>query len=131
TTIVSDNGSPSLSATNTFSVVVDDLNSAPVLPVQTNLTIVGLASLVVTNTASESDIHVVSLSYALVNSPTNAAIDTNGIITWTPVAAQVPSTNIFETVVTDYDPQAVNAQQLSSTNSFVVTVFAPGAPLII
>jgi hypothetical protein len=32
TTVVSDNGTPSLSATNSFTVVVNDLNSAPVLP---------------------------------------------------------------------------------------------------
>src|SRR5208283_1473503 len=49
TTVVSDNGSPVLSATNSFMVVVNDLNSAPVLPVQTNHTIIGLQSLVVTN----------------------------------------------------------------------------------
>src|SRR5207249_1170337 len=32
TTIVTDNGSPNLSATNTFAVVVNEVNSAPVLP---------------------------------------------------------------------------------------------------
>src|SRR5208337_3924401 len=65
TTVVSDNGSPVLSATNSFMVVVNDLNSAPVLPVQTNYTIIGLQSLVVTNTATEADIHSLSLTYTL------------------------------------------------------------------
>src|SRR5208282_4185590 len=97
TTIVSDSGTPSLSATNSFTVVVDDLNSPPVLPVQTNFTIAGLASLAVTNTAAEADIHSVSLTYSLMDGPTNAVIDTNGIITWTPVTSQVPSTNVITT----------------------------------
>jgi len=124
TTIVSDNGSPSLSATNVFTVVVNDLNSAPVLPAQTNRTILGLAPLMVTNTASDSDIHVLSMTYRLLTSPTNAMIDTNGIISWTPVLAQLPSTNVIKTAVTDFDPYAVNGQNLSATNSFTVVVKA-------
>jgi len=123
TTVVSDNGSPPLSATNSFVVVVNDLNSVPILPPQTNRTLPGLASLVVTNTATDTDIHVVSISYAL-SGPTNSAIDTNGIIRWTPVVAQVPSSNVFVTVATAYDPQAANGQQMSASNSFVVLVQA-------
>ncbi|SPE51510.1 hypothetical protein SBV1_1350004 [Verrucomicrobia bacterium] len=129
TTLVSDNGSPPLYASNSFSVIVNDLNSAPVLPVQADQTIAGLSTLVVTNTATNSDIHAVSLTYALTTSPTNATIDTSGVITWTPVAAQVPSTNLITTVATDYDPLAVNAQQMSTTNSFTVTVLLLPAPV--
>lgn len=124
TTVVSDNGSPSLSATNSFTVVVNDLNSPPLLPAQANWTIVGLASLTVTNSATDPDIHVVSLTYTLINAPTNATIDTNGIIRWTPVVAQVPSTNLISTVAADYDPLAVNGQTLSATNNFTVVVSA-------
>src|SRR5208337_4026558 len=124
TTIVSDSGTPSLSSTNSFTVVVNDLNSAPVLPVQTNFTITGLATLVVTNTAAEADIHSVGLNYSLISGPTNAVIDANGIITWTPVASQVPSTNVVTTLVSDYDPYAVNGQVLSATNTFTVVVLA-------
>ncbi len=123
-TVVSDGGSPSLSATNTFTVVVNEVNVAPLLPVQTNVTIVALTTLIVTNTASDSDIPTNILTYALVTGPTNAVIDTNGVITWTTIASQVPSTNVFTTVVTDYNPWAVNAQNLSATNSFIVVVAA-------
>jgi hypothetical protein len=122
TTIVTDTGSPPLSDTNTFTVVVNEVNSAPVLPIQADRIIVGLTSLIVTNTASDSDFPVNALAYSLASGPTNAAIDTNGIITWTPVVAQVPSTNEFTTIVTDNNPAAVNAQQLSATNTFVVVV---------
>ena len=50
TTIVTDNGSPSLSATNAFTVVVTEVNTAPLLPAQTNRSVVEATPLVVTNT---------------------------------------------------------------------------------
>jgi len=56
-----------------------------------------------------------SLTYVLQTGPSNAVIDASGIITWTPVVAQVPSTNVFTTVVTDYNPWAINSTNLSAT----------------
>ncbi|MBI3851739.1 MAG: tandem-95 repeat protein [Verrucomicrobia bacterium] len=117
TTVVTDNGTPNLSATNTFMVVVTEVNSAPALPVQTNRTIAELTTLTVTNTASDSDMPTNTLSYALTVAPANAAISSNGVITWTPTEAQGPSTNTFTTVVTDN-----GAPPLSATNTFTVTV---------
>jgi hypothetical protein len=117
TTVVTDNGVPPLSATNTFNVVVNEVNSAPVLPLQTNVTINELTLLTVTNTATDLDIPANVLTYSLVNSPTNAVISTNGIITWTPSQAQSPGTNPITTVVTDN-----GVPPLSATNSFNVIV---------
>ena len=77
-----------------------------------------------TNTATDSDIPANRLTYAFQAAPAGAALDTNGVITWTPAPAQVPSTNLFATVVTDYNPWAVNEQHLTATNSFVVVVNA-------
>jgi hypothetical protein len=122
TIVVTDNGQPPLSATNSFTVVVNELNSPPVLPPQTNRIIFGLTSITVTNTATDPDIPTNSLSYALIAGPNNAVIDTNGIITWTPTIAQVPGTNVFTTVVTDFNPWAVDFLHLSATNTFVVVV---------
>jgi len=124
TTVVIDDGTPSLSVTNNFTIIVDEINSAPILPLQTNFTIVGLTSLTVTNTASDSDEPINTLAYSLLDGPTNAAIDSTGVITWTPLLAQVPSTNTFATVVTDSNPWAVNAEHLSATNTFTVIVDA-------
>jgi hypothetical protein len=133
TTVVTDNGLPPLSATNSFTVTVNELNSAPVLPLQSDRTINGLATLVVTNAAIDTDIPVNGLNYTLLAAPTNAVIGANGVITWTPIVAQVPSTNIFETMVTDYNPWASDEQHLSATNSFVVVVAsvhnAPALPI--
>jgi len=118
TTVVSDG---SLSATNSFTVTVNEVNVAPVLPAQGNLTISGLTAVVVTNTASDSDIPVNPLGYVLTG-PLGSTIDTNGIIRWTPTVDQVPGVYPFTTVVTDTNVYAVNAQDLSATNSFTVTV---------
>src|SRR5262249_12266144 len=46
TTVVTDSGN--MSATNSFTVTVNEVNTAPVLPVQTNLTIIALSPLTVT-----------------------------------------------------------------------------------
>jgi hypothetical protein len=70
------------------------------------------------------------LAYVLVNAPTGMSISTNGIIIWTPTEAQGPSTNYIVTVATDTNTNAVNAQHLSATNGFVVTVGVPTPVLI-
>ena len=44
------------------------------------------------------------------------------MINWAPTLAQAGSTNVITTVVTDYNPWAVNAQHLSASNSFTVIV---------
>jgi hypothetical protein len=122
---VYDNGVPSLSSTNTFDLTVNEVNSPPVLPLQTNQTVFGLTALVVTNTATDSDLPVNSLVYTLLTGPTNAAIDTNGVISWTPEPGQMPGTNLFTTVVTDSNSWALTAQSLSATNTFTVVVEEP------
>src|SRR5205823_9143226 len=134
TTIVTDNGSPPLSATNSFTVVVNEVNCAPVLPGTTNYTINELTALTVTNTATDSDLPANTLSYTLsitstCGPVTNASISVNGIITWTPTEAQGPSTNTFTTIVTDSNPWAINSQNLSATNIFTVVVrHTPAGP---
>src|SRR2546423_2301418 len=117
TTVVTDNGVPNLSATNAFTVVVTEVNSAPVLGAQAGRTIAEGTTLTVTNTATDSDIPANLLTYALLNPPTGAAIDSTGVITWTPNEAQGPSTNVLTTVVTDN-----GAPSLSATNNFTVIV---------
>ena len=113
-------------------MTVNEVNTAPVLPLQTNLTINELTLLTVTNTATDSDIPANALTYTLFG-PTNAVIDTNGIISWMPSEAQGPGVYTLTTVVTDYNPDALVNQHLSATNSFTVTVnevnTAPVLPL--
>src|SRR5262249_51830106 len=42
-----------------------------------------------------------------------------------------PGTSVITTVVTDFNPWAINAQHLSDTNSFTVTVLPAGMSLVI
>jgi hypothetical protein len=126
TTIVTDNAFPPLSATNSFTVTVAEVNSAPVLPSQAARTITELATLTVTNTASDGDIPVNGLSYTLLGGPSGAQISASGIITWTPTEAQGPSTNAFTTVVTDD-----GVPPLSATNSFTVVVTEVNTPPVL
>ena len=123
TTVVTDNGLPPLSATNSFTVTVGEVNSAPVLPAQTDRTIDELTLLTVTNTATDTDIPVNPLSYQLIDPPAGAAIDSNGVITWTPTGAQSGSTNLFTTIVSDN-----GIPNLSATNTYLV--FVNPAPVI-
>jgi hypothetical protein len=116
-TIVTDNGTPPRSATNSFTVVVTEVNAAPVLPSQTNRIILKLTSLLVTNTATDADIPANVLTYSLLSPPSGAVIDTNGIIAWTPTDGQAPSTNVIRTVVTDD-----GTPPLRTTNTFTVFV---------
>jgi hypothetical protein len=126
TTVVSDDGTPALSATNSFTVVVTEVNSAPALPSQPDRTISSQAMLVVMNSGTDADLPANILSYLLISPPSGATIDTNGIITWAPGESQAPSTNLFTTVVTDDGLPA-----LSATNSFTVIVTAPPVPPVI
>src|SRR5207249_3637188 len=123
TTRVVDNGSPPLSATNSFTVTVNEVNSAPALPLQANFTIAAQTTLTVTNTATDSDIPANTLSYSLLSAPANAAISGNGVITWTPTSAQDRSTNVFTTRVADN-----GSPPLSATNTF--TVFVNSNPVV-
>jgi hypothetical protein len=82
-----------------------------------------LTTLIVTNTATDSDIPANRLTYVLVAAPTNALIDPNGVITWMPVSAQGGTTNLFTTRVTDN-----GTPNLSATNSYLV--FVNPAPVI-
>jgi len=111
-----------LMATNYFTVIVREVNTAPGLPTILTNYVNEQTLLTVTNTATNSNIHAVILGYGLVNSPTNMSISTNGIITWTPTRNQSPSTNTITTVVTNSDPYDLINPQLTATNNFTVIV---------
>jgi hypothetical protein len=133
TTAAINSGVPSLSVTNSFTVVVREVNVAPILPFIPDQTVDELTLLAVTNTAFETDIHA-TLGYTLVNPPAGASIDADGIITWIPSQAQSPSTNTLTTVVTNTNPYDLVNPHLSATNSFTVVVrevnVAPVLPFI-
>ena len=119
--IVSDNGLPSFSATGVVTVVVRKANNAPTLAPIANRTINQGALLLVTNTASDSDVPANLLTFSLgAGAPFNATIDTrSGLFRWRPLGAQAPSTNLISVLVTDN-----GLPPLSAAQSFTVTVLA-------
>ena len=120
-TIVSDG---SLSATNSFSVIVTETNSAPAfVATPPNRFIAEHATFSVTNAATDSDLPANVLTYSLLNPPSGAVVSSNGVISWTPSEAQGPSTNTIITKVSD--------GSLSATNSFsVIVTEANSAPVL-
>src|SRR5207249_4233318 len=103
TVLVTDNGSPPSSDSRSFTVVVTEVNRAPVLTVPADQMINELSTLVVTNTVTDPDLPANTLTFSLdPGAPAGASIDaTNGVLTWTPTEAQGPSTNLITVRVTD------------------------------
>src|SRR5207302_2023015 len=80
-----------------------------------NQTITELDTLVVTNTATDSDLPANTLTFSLVSPPAGMIIDpSSGVLTWTPTEAQGPSTNAIRVKVTDNGTPA-----LSDTKGFI------------
>jgi hypothetical protein len=132
--VVADNGVPELSATNTFRVIVREVNVPPALPTIATQIVSALTLLTVTNTATNANIHSTISGYNLVNAPTNVAISAGGIITWSPSLAQNSSTNLITTIVTNSNPYDLVNPHLTTTNTFTVFVgptnLAPSLPTV-
>ena len=80
-----------------------------------------------TSVVEETTIHIAltanrpDLTYALGGAPTNATIDGDGVITWTPTEAQGPATVTFTASATD-------ARNRSATTTIRVTVLEANRP---
>ena len=100
--------------------------SAPLLPTIPNQVVAAGDTLVLTNTAT--DTNAGTLFYTLTNNLalTAPAIDTNGIITWVTTTNDADETAVLTTTVTNSNTY------LAASNSFTVTVLPPiiiGPPL--
>src|SRR5262245_25222987 len=117
----------SLSDIKSFTVVVTEANSAPVLTVPTDRVVAELTTLTVTNTAIDADLPANGLSFSLVSAPSGVNLDSNtGVLTWTPTEFQGPSTNLITVKVTDN-----GVPPLSDIKSFTVVVTeANNAPVL-
>src|SRR5213076_1895462 len=114
---VFDNGSPSMSATNSFQVIATEVNTAPLLTLPATQTLAEQTALSVNATATDSDQPTNTLTFALVSGPTGLTVSSAGAIAWTPTEAQGPSTNTVTVRVFDN-----GTPTMSATNSFTVTV---------
>ena len=114
---VTDNGTPSLSTTNSFTLFVTEANTAPTLVNAFSRSILETAGLNFTLIGRDSDLPAQTLTYTLVSGPKGLTMNDAGVIAWSPTEDQGPSTNRVVERVTDSAPSP-----LSTTASFVVTV---------
>jgi hypothetical protein len=125
---VTDNGTPVLSATNTFTVIVQEVNVPPTLPTITAQIVSALTQLTVTNAATNANIHSTISGYYLVNPPANLTVSAGGVITWTPSQAQNFSTNLITTIATNSNPYDLINPHLTTTNTFTILVGTTNIP---
>jgi hypothetical protein len=101
-------------------------NTAPVFSHVTNQTINAGVTLVLTNRAVDPDAPPQTLTFNVVQAPTNATLNSsNGVFVWRPAVAQASTTNLVAIGVSDNGSPA-----LSATNAFTITV-APLTPPVI
>lgn len=118
---VTDNGTPPLSAAQSFTVTVLESNLPPVLMAISNRTIHAGFTLTITNSATDPDIPTNILTFSISNSPLSAVINaSNGVLVWTPDNTFTGTTNSFTVRVTDN-----GVPPLSDAKSFSVVVVLP------
>ena len=116
--IVTDDGTPALNDSETITVTVDEVDTAPVLAGIGNHTTDEQTLLTFTASASDPDIPANTLTYSLSGEPAGAVIDpVTGVFTWTPSEAQGPGSYGFDVIVTDD-----GVPNLSDTETITVTV---------
>ena len=97
---VTDNGKPSLSATNSVQIIVREVNQAPILPDPGVLALDALRSWTRDLGAKDVDLPAQTLFYQLVRGPQGLVISTNGILQWTPTLIQAGD-HVVEVSVSD------------------------------
>jgi len=122
---VTDNGSPPLSNSKSFKVFVNEVNSAPVLVHVADRTIHAGSTLVITNSASDTDLPTNTLTFSLgTGAPSGASIGpVSGVLTWTPADTFANTVNPITVQVTDN-----GVPPLGDSTSFNVSVVS--RPLI-
>ena len=114
TIIVTDNGTPALSATNSFQLGATEVNSAPTIQPVTDRTVDEGSPVAFSVLAADADLPAQTLSFSLQDAPAGASISANGAFTWAPTEAQGPGSYRISVIVSD--------GSLSATNAFTITV---------
>ena len=120
TITVTDNGTGNLVDSETFTITVNDTNTAPVLGAIGNQTVNELATLTFTATATDSDLPADTLSFSLdaASIAAGMTIDANsGVFSWTPTEAQGGTTPSVTITVTDS-----GTGNLVDSETFTITV---------
>jgi hypothetical protein len=124
--IVTDNGPPPLSATNTFTITVNEVNVAPVLGALSNYTVNAGQTVSFTATATDADVPLNALLFSLLSSPAGATITSSGLFKWRPGVALANTTNVVQVMAQDNGVPVSN-----DTRSFTVVVNPLAAPVVL
>jgi hypothetical protein len=120
---VTDNGTPSLGHTTSFSVTVNEVNVAPQLVLPGARTVNEQTELVFIIDGTDADVPPNALTYELVSGPPGATFNAaTRELRWTPTEAQGPGSFTATFRVTDSNPDAVNEKQLGATGAVSLTV---------
>ena len=115
--IVTDDGSPSMSATQRFTVVVLESNRPPVIPLIADQTVNEGDFVIASVLATDPDLPLQSLTFTLAEAPAGASLSDGGLFLWTPAENQGPSTNRVVVIATDD-----GSPSLSATQQFTIIV---------
>ncbi len=105
-------------------------NTPPTLAPVANQTINAGFTLVLTNTATDTDQPPQALYFSLLSAPTNATLTSlnntnNAVFSWRPLVSQASTTNLITVQVSDS-----GTPSLSATNNFTVTVNPLAQPVV-
>ena len=120
TITVTDNGTGNLTDSETFTITVGEINTAPVLAAIGNQTVNEGATLSFTATATDADLPAQSLSYSLDAASLALGMTINsstGAFSWTPSESQGGLTPSVTITVTDN-----GSGNLTDTETFTITV---------
>jgi hypothetical protein len=125
---VTDSGFPALSATTSVTIVVREVNQAPVFAAIPNVRISEGSNFVFLATATDPDLPANAITYALAaGAPEGAAIGpVSGIFTWRPDYAAGPSTNRITLLAIDN-----GSPRLTNSASFDIVVRDTAADFIL
>ncbi len=103
-------------------------NTPPILAPVASQTINAGATLVITNTATDTNLPPPTLAFSLLNAPNNATLtplgNTNAVFIWRPTVSQAGTANPIAIRVTN------NVTSLSATNNFTVTINPLAQPTV-
>ncbi len=120
---VTDNGVPVLNDSETISITVNEVNSAPVLTAIGSKFAIQGSPLTFTASANDPDIPAQSLNYSLSNAPAGATIHpSSGAFDWTPAATQGAGNYTVTVWVTDNGNPALSDLESISISVSVVPV---------
>lgn len=114
--VVTDNGSPVMSATQSLTVVVSEVNQAPVLSPVSDYMVTEGSVIQFTNDVIDADLPANQLSFSLVSAPTNIVLNpATGVFTWLTGEFDGPGTNLFAVIATDNGTPSLSATQFFTT----------------